>query len=114
MTTITTKDGFAGQDDQVVRVAGVYTVQDLGRYRIVSTLADGTEVQSSYLVLLSLDDGSTLRLGARPDDERPRLTGQRVAATGRYKTAWPPPQPDHVAQPNAKPTLIEISAVEPE
>lgn len=110
---ITSKDGLAGMDDQIVTVVGVYTVQDLGRYRIVSELADGTELQSNKLSYLQLDDGSTVRLGARPDDERARLLDQRVAATGTYKAAWPPPQPDHVAQPNAKPTLVRVTAVEP-
>lgn len=110
--TITSKADVAGKDDQLVAVVGVYAIQDLGRHRIVSTLADGTELQSNKLSYLKLDDGSTVRLGARPEGEH-ALKDQRVRATGRLKESWPPPQPDHVAQPNAKPTLLEITAVAP-
>ena len=113
MPTITSSADIAGKDDQLVRVVGVYTVQNLGRYRIISTLADGTELQSNKLSYLKLDDDSSVRLGARPEDEH-ALAGQRVVATGKLKELWPPRQPDHVAQPDAKPTLVEISAVTPE
>jgi hypothetical protein len=113
MPTITRSDDIAGKEDQVVRVVGVYSIQDLGRYRIVSTLADGTELKSNKLSYLKLDDDSSVRLGARPEDEH-ALAGKRVIATGRLKEAWPPRQPAHVAQPDAKPTLLEITAVDPE
>jgi hypothetical protein len=111
MPTIRSKADIAGKDGQVVQVSGVYTIQDLGRHRIVSTLADGSELQSNKLSYLRLDDDSTVRLGARPDSEH-ALAGQRVTATGTLKEAWPPPQPDHVAQPNAKPTLVPVTAVQ--
>ncbi len=115
MASIESKAGLASADDQTVSVAGVYTVQDLGRYRIVSVGADGTKHQSNQLVYLELGDGSSVNLGARPDDERPTLTGKRVVATGKFKAAWPEPDPSgKAAQPKPEPTLIEISAVRAE
>lgn len=112
MPTITSKADIAGKDGQTVRVTGVYTIQDLGRHRIVSTLADGSELQSNKLSYLKLDDDGSVRLGARPDSEH-ALAGKRVVATGTLKESWPPAQPDHVAQPNAKPTLVPVTSVQP-
>lgn len=112
MTTITRSEEIAGKDDQIVRVVGVYAVENLGRYRIVSEQIDGTRIQSNKLAYVELEGGGTIRLGARPDAEH-EMAGKLVAVTGRLKEEWPPRQAEHVAQPNAAPTLIEISAVEP-
>jgi hypothetical protein len=111
MPTIKSGDDIASHDDQQVEVVGTYKVQDLGRYRIVSVTASGEKIQSNQLAYVELDDGKNVRLGARPDDELEQRKNQRVRATGRLKAAWPPRQPDHVAQPDPAPTLIEISAV---
>jgi hypothetical protein len=46
-------------------VVGAYAVQQLGRYRIVSKLADGTELQSNQASYLKLEDESIVNLGAR-------------------------------------------------
>jgi hypothetical protein len=112
MTDNTTSADISANDDQTVRVTGTYEIQDLGRYRIVSTLADGTELQSNQLSYLTLDDGSQVRLGARPESEHV-LASQRVVAIGRLKASWPPPGDPKAAQMNAKPTLIEIASVAP-
>lgn len=110
--TITSSDQLVGQDDQIVHVVGTYLVQNLGRYKIVSTLADGTELQSNMLSYLQLSDGGSVRLGARTDEERSQLTDHRVIVTGRLREAWPPPDPTgKSAQPNPKPTLIQISEI---
>lgn len=112
MATIESKAGLASADYQQVSIAGVCTVQDLGRYRIVSVTAEGTKLQSNQLVYLELGDGSSVNLGARPDDERPTLTGKKVIATGRFKAAWPEPDPTgRAAQPKPEPTRVEISGV---
>jgi len=112
LMTITSSEQIAGQDDQIVHVVGLYLVQNLGRYRIVSTQADGTEIQSNKLSYLQLTDGGTVRLGARPAEELPKLTEQRVIVTGRMREKWPPPDPTgRMAQPDPKPTLIEISEI---
>lgn len=95
-----------------MQVEGVYTVQNLGRHRIVSELADGSELQSNKLAYLVLDDGSQVRLGARPDDEL-ALEGQKVVASGSEVADWPPPGDPRAAQVNAKPTLLQITSVKP-
>lgn len=112
MTTITRSEEIAGKDDQIVRVVGVYAVENLGCYRIVSEQIDGTRIQSNKLAYVELEGGGTIRLGARPDAEH-EMAGKLVAVTGRLKEEWPPRQAEHVAQPNPAPALIEISAVEP-
>lgn len=109
---ITSSEQIAGNDDKIVHVVGTYLVQNLGRYKIVSTLPDGTEVTSNKLSYVQLTDGGSVRLGARPDDELAKLTDQRVIVTGRLREAWPPPDPTgKTAQPNPKPTLIEITEI---
>lgn len=113
MLTITSGAEIARHDDEVVHVAGVYAVQDLGRYRIVSRLADGTELQSNKASYLMLDDGAIVHLGARPEGEH-GLAGRRVIATGRLRASWPPPpDPPQAAAPRPKPTLLEIAEVKP-
>lgn len=115
MATIESKAGLASADNTVVSVAGVYGVQDLGRYKIVSVAADGTKHQSNQLSFVELADGSSVNLGARPDDERSSLTGKRVVATGKFKAAWPERDPSgRAAQPDPEPTLIDISDVRAE
>lgn len=110
--TIHSSEQLAGKDDQIVHVVGTYLVQNLGRYRIVSTQPDGTEIQSNKLSYLQLTDGGSVRLGARPDDELAKLTDQRVMATGKLKESWPPRDPSgKAAQPDPKPTLIEITEI---
>lgn len=109
---ITSSAQIAGTEGEIVHVVGTYLVQNLGRYRIVSVAADGTEHQSNKLSYLQLADGASVRLGARPADELPRLLDQRVMVTGRMREAWPPPDPTgRAAQPDPKPTLIEISEI---
>jgi hypothetical protein len=110
MPDISNSSDIAGNDGQIVTVTGVYAIQDLGRYRIVSTLADGSELQSSMLSYLKLADGSQVRLGARPEAEHD-LKGKTVVATGVLREQWPPRQDPKVAQPDAEPTLLEITSV---
>lgn len=95
-----------------MQVEGVYTVQNLGRYRIISVQADGSQVQSNKLAYLVLDDGSEVRLGARPDAEL-GLEGQRVVAEGSEVADWPSAQDPRGAQVNAKPTLLQVTSVKP-
>jgi len=114
LMTISSSDQISGHDDEIVHVVGTYLVQNLGRYKIISVQADGTQLQSNKLSYLQLTDGGSVRLGARPEEELAALTEQRVIATGRLKESWPPPDPTgRSAQPNPKPTLIEISAIRP-
>lgn len=58
------------------------------------------------------DDESTVRHGAWLDGEH-ALARRRVTPTGTLEEAWPPQQPDHVVQPNAKPPLVPVTAVQP-
>lgn len=63
-----------------MNVTGVHTIQDLGRFRIVSTRAGDSELQPDKLSCLALDDGGSVRLGARPDREN-ALASWRMTAS---------------------------------
>lgn len=101
---------LTAHDGQVVTAIGRYEIEDMGRYRYTSTLKDGTQVTSNQIVYLKLDDGTDVRLGARPETERAQFQNQRVTVRGRL-IANPPRQPDYMAQMDPAPTIVEIDAV---
>jgi hypothetical protein len=97
-------------DGKPVTAVGTYEIEDMGRYRFVSELPDGTKLQSNKLVYLKLDDGTDVRLGARPDPERAKFENKRVIVRGKM-VANPPRQPEHVAQMDPAPTIVMIEEV---
>ena len=109
---ITTKQQLAAHDGTVAEIEGVYTISNLGRYKLAFERPDGTFGTTNLMACIRLADGSTVRLGARSATEH-ALAGQRVRVTGRIEMAWPPRQPPHVAQPDPSPWLLQIAKLDP-
>ncbi|MBN1945321.1 MAG: hypothetical protein JW797_06560 [Bradymonadales bacterium] len=101
---------LAPYDRQIVTLQGRYEVEDIGPYGVMEELPDGRLVRVTRLVFLTLEDGVTVRLWVRPDEEMKRLNGAEVAATGRLIMPGPPP-PSHVSAPDQAPSLIELTEI---
>lgn len=112
MTEVAKKADITTHDGKAVTVVGRYAVIQLGRHRLTSRLADGTELTGHRVAQLEFGDGGYVDLGVRPDDELDSLDGQRVSARGTL-VAHPPRQPKHVAQPDSVPTLMDVEDVTP-
>ncbi len=93
----------------VVEAHGTYAVLSTGRHKIMYTRADGSVGSTNKVARLELDGGGAVDLWVRPDDELTALGGKRVVVTGKLvpPTAGAP----GAAAPDARPSLVEISAV---
>ncbi|MEZ4403785.1 MAG: hypothetical protein R3B06_27420 [Kofleriaceae bacterium] len=110
MPQLTSAADISTLDGQVVTARGVYEVENLGRYRLTTTLPDGTVLTSNQAVYLKLADGTDLRVGARPDDERAANAGKTVEIEARL-VAKPEPDDPRANQMQAMPTLVDVAAV---
>jgi hypothetical protein len=99
-------------DGKRVEVIGRYAVSDMGRFRVTTAPAEGPALTSNLLVYLELADGESVRIGARPEDERASLEGATVVARGRL-LAEPTPRREDVAQMLPSPELVEVESIEP-
>ncbi|HEY1174959.1 MAG TPA: hypothetical protein VGF17_02290 [Phytomonospora sp.] len=110
MTDVVRTADITAFDGRAVTVRGRYSVLDMGRYRLTTTLADGTTLTSNRVAQVVFPDGGYVELGVRPDGELDAFDGRDVAARG-VLVASPPRQPEWVAQPDTVPTLTEVSEV---
>lgn len=110
MTDVSSTPDIAAHDGREVTVRGRYAVIEMGRYRLTTTLADGTTLTSNRVAQVVFPDGGFVQLGVRPDDELAALAGRNVAARGTL-VASPPREPEWVAQPDTAPTLTEVQEV---
>lgn len=101
-----------GKRGELVDIVGVYRVVDMGRYKYVVEKPDGGLTTVNHFSVVHLDDGTSIDIGPRSEDEH-ALQGRRVRARGRFEPSWPPRQPPHVAQPDPRPALVQVVSVEP-
>ena len=105
-----TKNDLAPADGKSVVAIGVYEIENLGKYRVSATMPDGTKVTTNQAVYLKLDDGTDLRVGARPDAERAEFSGKHVAIEARLVVNPQPDDPRANAM-SPMPTLFDVTAV---
>jgi len=104
------KSELEALDGQPVVAVGRYDIEDLGKHRVSATMLDGTKVTTNQAVYLQLDDGTDLRVGARPDAERAEFAGKHVAIEARL-VMKPTPDDPRAAQMSPMPTLFDVTAV---
>jgi hypothetical protein len=105
---LTTRAALAPHDGTVVEIEGMYTVTDIGPYKLAYERPDGTLATTKLVAGIRLDDNTLISIGARTPEEH-ALAGRRVRASGTIQMAWPPRQDRDVAQPDPRPWLVKIT-----
>jgi hypothetical protein len=109
MPTVRTASDITTNDGQVATVVGTYEVEPVRRGS--APVPESRKHQG--IVYLKLDDGTSLRVGNRPEDERLQFLDQRVEIDATVLSKPPPPSDPRENQMSPMPTLVDVTAVRP-